>query len=88
MSAAIEIINHEPDKQPTYEPDPVHDRQACHQQKASEDGKDWSDGSAWGAECPWTIGFAVAEDEDTRGDQREGKKRPDVGQITQGANVE
>src|SRR5579859_4880557 len=59
---AVQKINHQSDRKPTEESEPVHDRQSGHQEQAGEDGENGSNWSAGSAEGAVALRLAITKD--------------------------
>src|SRR5262249_22311886 len=68
-------------------PDPVHDRQSGHQEQAGEDGKNRRERAAGRPEGAFAVRFAIAKDENSRGDEREREESADVREIGERADI-
>src|SRR5215467_4495414 len=86
--ASIVVVNHKSNRHPDKEANPVHDGQAGHQKHTSENRQDGSKGAAGSSKGTMAVWFAVAENQNAGGDQRECEKRADVGKIGESSDVQ
>src|ERR1700733_3964710 len=62
LLASVGVVEHETNRQPHKESNPIHDRKSSHQQQARRDRNDRRNRPAWRAEGALTIRFAIAKD--------------------------
>src|SRR5690242_13279061 len=85
--AEIEVKK-QADDEPDEEAHPVLNGEAGHQDEAQNDRSDGNPGRPGNAEATRAVGLAFAENQDRDGNENEGEKRADVGEIDERADVE
>src|ERR1700734_2380318 len=86
--AAVEEVDEKADDEPDDEAIPGDDRQSGHEQEAEDDAERGNDRSTGNHEAAFTVRLTEAKDDDSDGDEDEGEKGADVGEIGEGADVE
>src|SRR2546421_5246909 len=86
--APVVVINHKPDGHPHEKADPIHDGEAGHQKETSKNRQNRSNRPSGRAKGSMTIRLAITENQDSSGNQSEGKQRSNVREIGEGSDVE
>lgn len=86
--AAVEEVDEEAEDQPDEEAVPGDDGQSGHEQEAEDDAERGNDGAAGNNKAAMADRLAEAKNDDADGDEDEGEKGADVGEVGEGADVE
>ena len=87
MVAAVEDVNHQPQRQPDHKAQPSDQREPEHQSAAQNHGDQREQRHKRHAERALTIGLIAAQEDHAQRNQHEGEQRPDIGEIRSIANI-